>query len=468
MLDILPPYFVIYKNKASVNVNIKIAEIDNIRIANYGKENIVFNSIILLKSSISKYIGETIMERNILGELLILKHMNIKPNFSELARKYDINRHTIAKYWRNGERKQMERKPKKSILDQYIKEIERLFQKTGVHKRAAYEYLAHKYGAENIGSYSNFRHYTSNHNLKPVKTLKPHVRYETKPGQQLQVDWKENLKITTKYGEVIHFHLMTSTLGYSREHIFIYTKGKTTEDFLRCTIDTLYKLGGVPEHILTDNMTAVVSITNGTKRKHNKIRSFEKDVGMSIRLCKARTPQTKGKDESANRFISWLYAYDGEIEKEEELIALIETINGRVNNIVNQTTDSPPHILFQKEKEYLRPLPNKVLLDSYVDCVITQTVPSTLLVTYKGSGYSVPTQFINKRVKIVPIENKLYIYYNTQLITVHPLNRQKINYHPTHYQEALRQSIHNKERDIEEMATENLKRFEALENNHGN
>ena len=59
-----------------VNVNIKIAEIDNIRIANYGKENIVFNSIILLKSSISKYIGETIMERNILGELLILKHIN--------------------------------------------------------------------------------------------------------------------------------------------------------------------------------------------------------------------------------------------------------------------------------------------------------------------------------------------------------------------------------------------------------
>ena len=60
---------------------------------------------------------------------------------------------------------------------------------------------------------------------------------------------------------------MTSTLGYSREHIFVYTKGKTTEDFLRCIIDTLYRLGGTPEHILTDNMTAVVSITNGSKYK---------------------------------------------------------------------------------------------------------------------------------------------------------------------------------------------------------
>ena len=74
--------------------------------------------------------------------------------------------------------------------------------------------------------------------MQPQKSSKPHVRFETKPGQQLQVDWKENLKITTVHGEAIEFNIMTSTLGYSREHIFIYTKGKTTEDFLRCIIDT--------------------------------------------------------------------------------------------------------------------------------------------------------------------------------------------------------------------------------------
>lgn len=31
----------------------------------------------------------------------------------------------------------------------------------------------------------------------------PHVRYEIKPGQQLQVDWKENLRMTTIHSEVI-------------------------------------------------------------------------------------------------------------------------------------------------------------------------------------------------------------------------------------------------------------------------
>lgn len=206
-----------------------------------------------------------------------------------------------------------------------------MFKKPGVHKRAAYEYLLDKYGEDNIGTCNNFKYYTWKRDMKPQKTVKPHVRYETRPGQQLQVDWKENLRMTTIHGD----NLMTSTLGYSRKHIFVYTKGKTTEDFLRCIIDTLYRPGGAPEHILTDNLTAVVSITNGSKRRHQKIRAFEKDTGMKIRLCKTRSPQTKGKDESANRFISWLNAYDGEIENEEELIHLIEKINRRVNNTIN-------------------------------------------------------------------------------------------------------------------------------------
>ena len=55
-------------------------------------------------------------------------------------------------------------------------------------------------------------------------------------------------------------------------------------------------------------MIAVVNITNGSKKKHRKIKAFEKDIGIKIKLCKARSPQTKGKDESVNRIVSWLNA----------------------------------------------------------------------------------------------------------------------------------------------------------------
>lgn len=403
------------------------------------------------------------MERNIIGDLLILKQMNIKPNFSELARLYHMDRHTVSKYWHQGGIKKVERKPKGSVLDPYREEMERLFKKPGVHKRSVYQYLAAKYGQENLGTYSNFKYYTWKHGMMPQKTDKPHVRFETRPGAQLQVDWKENLRMTTSSGEVIEFSLMTSTLGYSREHIFVYAKSRTTEDFLRCLIETFQKLGGLPDHILTDNMPAVVSIANGSRRKHQKIKAFEKDSGVQIRLCRPRSPQTKGKDESANRFVSWLKAYDGEFESEEELIGLIEKINEQANNQINQTTSIPPHVLFQKEKEYLRPLPSQTMLDSYANQVILQKVPSTLLVTYKGSGYSVPAQFIHKRVRLVPVDDKLYIYFNTELITVHEISNHKFSYKKDHYLEALGWLDTNKEKSIEKMAEENLRMLERIE-----
>ena len=125
--------------------------------------------------------------------------------------------------------------------------------------------------------------------------------------------------------------------------------------------------------------------------------------------------------------------YDGKFADESELISIIDKINQQVNRQSNRTTNMPPITLFSKEKEYLKPLPNKLLLESYIEGVLTQTVPSTLLVSYKGSGYSVPPKFINKRVKLIPIDNKLYIYYNELLVTVHSLSSNIFNYKNEHY-----------------------------------
>lgn len=377
----------------------------------------------------------------------------MKPNFSELSRKYGLDRRTIKKYFEEGGKKVIIRE-RESKFDPYKDEIIHLMKKPGVTKKAVHEYLINKY--DGLPSYSNFRKYTQRHGILLSRDTTPHVRYETKPGQQLQVDWKESMRMLSRSGEVFDFNVYSATLGFSRYHKFIYSRTKTTEDFLRCTIDTLNQLGGTPKEILTDNMSAVVSVNNGKKRKHKKILQFEKDLGINIRLCKARTPQTKGKDESANRFLAWLRPYDGEFEDEEELIQILERINQKVNQEVNQTTCVPPCVLFEKEKEYLTPLPNKVLLDTYVENVEVRTVPTTLLVRYRGSEYSVPRQFIHKRVKLVPVNDELYVYYNTQLIAIHTLTKKKFNYNQRHYVEALNQTIKNDELDIEQIAQENL------------
>lgn len=405
---------------------------------------------------------------NILGELYIMDQMGIKPNYSALSREYQLDRHTIKKYHVQGgiTRKKVVRKSK---FEPYFEEMVELISRPGVSIKAAYEYLKRKFekeGKEFNITYEGIRHHLYSKGIRPAKNKpQPHVRYETPPGQQLQIDWKENMKVTTIHGEVIEFNVLSGTLGYSRLHTLVYSETRTTEDFIRCLIETLKKIGGVPKNILTDNMSSIVSIQNNRRIKHTQVIQLEKDLGIEIKFCKIKTPQTKGKDESANRFLNWLAPYDGKIKDKEELIQIIKDINQRINEQNNQTTQVPPLSLFQKEKEYLTPLPNDILLESYIVEVKTQTVPPTLLVRYKGAQYSVAKQFINKRVKLVPIEDKLYIYHNTQIVAIHQITQQKVNYDPQHYTEALKTVMGDGD-EIEKMAAENLELLKGIGKYH--
>ncbi len=45
--------------------------------------------------------GVNQMIKNLIGELRLMKDLNIKPNFSEMSREYGIDRHTIKKYYDN-------------------------------------------------------------------------------------------------------------------------------------------------------------------------------------------------------------------------------------------------------------------------------------------------------------------------------------------------------------------------------
>ena len=86
----------------------------------------------------------------------------------------------------------MERKPRKSILDKYSDEISKLFEKPGVHKRAAYEYLLDKYGETNIGTYNNFGLSTST-NKDNVASVQQKPIKQSVIKRETQVNSQKNL-----------------------------------------------------------------------------------------------------------------------------------------------------------------------------------------------------------------------------------------------------------------------------------
>ena len=66
-------------------------------------------------------------------------------------------------------------------------------------------------------------------------------------------------------------------------------------------------------------------------------------------------------------------------------------------------------------------------------------------------------------MKIVPEDDKLYIYLNTDLISVHTITSQKFNYEEEHYKSALASRMSSKtEEEIEKMAKENLQLLSHL------
>ena len=398
--------------------------------------------------------------KNMKGQLEIMKTLGIKPNFSELERAFDIERHTIKKYYQEYEGKKVNRN-KPSKLDKYYDEIKSKVELVGITQMGLYQYLYNK--DNTIGTYSNFKKYLTKHKLKPKKSQKVHLRYETDPGEQLQFDWKEDIKMISKHGELFEFNVFSTTLGYSRLHNFVYSRTKTREDVERCLMTTFKFFNGVPKQLLTDNMRAVVDI-NGNKRRINaEFYQFAKDMGTSVKLCKPRSPETKGKDETANKFMAWLIPYNHEFENEEDLIRIIKNIRDKVNSTVHQTTNVPPILLFQKEKEYLLPLPSNKIMLSYLEDVEKTKVYPDSLIYYKGKKYSVPPKYINQYVQVKQTDNILYIYHNKQLIATHEINLKLINYTKEHYVEGLEITMPYKDKsNIEKYANDNLKRLDRL------
>ena len=395
---------------------------------------------------------------NLKGELAVMDNLGIKPNYAALGRKYGMDWRTVKKYHEGYEGKPSTRN-KGSKLDEYKQEISDKLSIRRLTVRGAYEFMVKKYGYDRIGSYPNFNKYVIKNNLKPKKSDTGHPRYEKGPGVQVQVDWKEDISIADKWGEIFTVNVLHMTLKYSRFGHLDMSVQKRFEDVSRGLINGFIKFGGVPEELLFDNMPTVANTNVKPKKPTDAISKLAKDFGFKVRLCGTRKPETKGTVEAKNKVVDWIRAYEGEFEGLEELAAIVETINKDMNITINQETDMSPTALFYKEKEYLQPLPARDIIDAYLT-PIKYKVSDEALIRYGNSKYSVDPKLIGEEVTVDLFDNKLCVYYNGKLVTFHTLNENPINYHKDHYTALMEGKV--KQEDMESIVTENLAMMDTL------
>ena len=118
--------------------------------------------------------------------------------------------------------------------------------------------------------------------------------------------------------------------------------------------------------------------------------------------------------------------------------------------------------MLPKEAASFSPLPNSVMLESYVaEKYVTAKVPSTMLVQCRGASYSVPRSRIGRRATAIPSEGMVSIFSSRgELVAEHRASRQRINYSAGHYREALKGKVPDD--GIAEMAERSLERLASL------
>ena len=137
---------------------------------------------------------------------------------------------------------------------------------------------------ERIGTYSNFNKYIKKNKRKPKKKESGNPRFETNPGEQAQIDWKEDISIANVYGEIFVINVLHSTLKFSRLSHLELSIQKRFEDVARGLINSFVKFGGVPKELLFDNMSTVANTQTTPKQPTKSIARMAKDFGFKVKF----------------------------------------------------------------------------------------------------------------------------------------------------------------------------------------
>lgn len=192
----------------------------------------------------------------------------------------------------------------------------------------------------------------------------------------------------------------------------------STNTLIRCHTNAFRYFGGYPEEILYDNMKQVV-IKRLLKQEdptlNRQFKNFAGFYGFKPVLCRPYRGQTKGKVERTVQFVHDNFMigikYDSLNDLNGQALAWCNKVNGKVH----ATTSEIP---FERlKKEGLNPLKREYIMEK----INRRRVQKDCLISYAGSQYFVPAEYVGKDVAVVALDNLLAAYHGGKPIAVHPI-----------------------------------------------
>ena len=245
------------------------------------------------------------------------------------------------------------------------------------------------------------------------------VRFETKPGEQLQTDWGE---LYTEIGGVeTKVYFIVNELGYSRRFHFWCAAHNDAEHTYEGLIRSLEYFGGVTEEVLVDNQKSTVlrASQSGQPQFNPRFVDLAAHYDFTPRACRPYRARTKGKDERMvgyikqhffvryRSFTSWAHLNQ---QAEQWLQAEADQrVHGTVKEVVADR--------FAREKPSLKALPTQRYDTSYREL---RQVGWDSYIDVRGNRYSVPAIWAGKSVTIrIGLDEQLRVYDGADQVIAH-------------------------------------------------
>ena len=268
--------------------------------------------------------------------------------------------------------------------------------------------------------YSQFCYHIQQDEQKRRATM--HIN--RKPGEQVEVDWAGDPAtiIDPDTGEILKAYIFVGVMTYSQYayvEAFLDMKQKS---WITAHVHMYEFFGGVARILVPDNCKTAVVHNGGWKDQqiNETYQEMAEHYGTAIIPARIRTPKDKPNAEGTVGNIStWITA----ALRNEQFFSLVE-----LNRAIREKLEQFNRKLFQKkegsrldlfledEKPLLSPLPaTRFELSDWK----TATVQFNYHISVDGMLYSVPYEYIKKKVDVKVTDTTIEIFYNHNRIASH-------------------------------------------------
>ncbi len=313
----------------------------------------------------------------------------------EMAAVLGVSDRMVRKYLREAPPEQP-KTPKTSILDPFKPLIDTLLEERPLYNLVLLRDRLKEQGYS--GGMTILRDYARE--IRAKESAKAVIRFETEPGRQAQVDWKEagTWLIDGVSRKVYAFVLL---LGYSRRAFVRFTTDMKLPTLLACHLKAFEYFGGIPREILYDNMKTAWLYVGGEWEVNPALLRLATDCGFNPLRCRVRRPETKGKVE---RFIGYLGHNYLESAKERGY-ERIEDLNGGVMDWLDKIDAQEIRDFcqtraerFDMEQPCLRPYSSRNVPD--IRPLFDVVVSREGYIRHETNRYSLPAEYVGKTLQL--------------------------------------------------------------------